>query len=134
MGERKIVVFGIFDGVHDGHRDFLRQAKEYGDKLIVIVGRDKIAELLKNKKPKYSETERIDFVAKEELVDSVVLGDEKLSTYGVLSSVNPDVVCFGYDQEVLGKDIQDWIKQSGREIEIHQLKPYKNDTFHNSLL
>ena len=96
--EKRVVVFGIFDGVHDGHRDFFRQAREYGDELIVIVGRDKISELLKKKIPKYSETERVDLAAKEELVDSAVLGDEKLSTYSVLSSVNPEVICFGYDQ------------------------------------
>ena len=134
MEKRKIVVFGIFDGIHAGHRDFFRQAKEYGDELIVIVGRDKIAELLKNKKPKYSETKRIDFVAKEELVDSAVLGDEKLSTYGVLSSVNPEVICLGYDQQKLGENLQNWIQKNKKQIQVHYLKPYQNDTFHNSLL
>ena len=72
MAKRKIIVFGIFDGVHDGHRDFFRQAKKYGDEFIVIVGRDKIAQRLKNKTPKYSEQERVNLVAKEELVDSVI--------------------------------------------------------------
>ena len=132
--EKRVVVFGIFDGVHDGHRDFFRQAREYGDELIVSVGRDKISELLKKKIPKYSETERVDLAAKEELVDSAVLGDEKLSTYSVLSSVNPEVICFGYDQKRLGEDLQNWIQKNKKQIQIHYLKSYRNNTLHNSLL
>ena len=132
--EKRVVVFGIFDGVHDGHRDFFQQARDYGDELIVIVGRDKISELLKKKVPKHSETERIDLIAKEELVDSAVLGDEKLSTYGVLSSLSPEVICLGYDQQKLGEDLQNWIQKNKKQIQIHYLKSYRNNTLHNSLL
>ena len=37
---KKVLVFGTFDGLHEGHKDFLRQAKQYGDHLTVVVGRD----------------------------------------------------------------------------------------------
>ncbi|MCH8986660.1 adenylyltransferase/cytidyltransferase family protein [Patescibacteria group bacterium] len=134
MEKRKVIVFGIFDDIHDGHRDFFRQAKEYGNELIVIVGRDKIAQQLKDKTPKRSEQERVDLVAKEKLVDSAVLGDEKLSTYSVLSSLNPEVICLGYDQQKLGEDLQNWIQKNKKQIQVHYLKPYQNDTFHNALL
>lgn len=132
--KKRVVVFGIFDGIHDGHRDFFQQAREYGDELIVIVGRDKIAEQLKSKTPKHSETERVDLVAKEKLIDSAVLGDEELSTYSVLSSVNPEVICLGYDQQKLGEDLQNWIQKNKKQIQVHYLKPHDPTTFHNSLL
>ncbi|MCH7604451.1 adenylyltransferase/cytidyltransferase family protein [Patescibacteria group bacterium] len=130
---KRIAVFGIFDGIHDGHRDFFRQAREYGDELIVIVGRDKIAQKFKNKTPKHSEKERVDLVAKENFVDSVILGDEELSTYAVFNGLDPDVVCLGYDQEALGKDLQNWVQQNKKHIQFYNLKPYRSDTFHNSL-
>ena len=37
---KKVMVFGTFDGLHEGHLDFFRQAREYGDYLIVAVARD----------------------------------------------------------------------------------------------
>ena len=55
----QVVVFGIFDGVHEGHRDFFQQAREYGDALMVILGRDSSARSLKSRAPRYSEEERI---------------------------------------------------------------------------
>lgn len=137
---RKVVVFGIFDGVHDGHRDFFRQAKEFGDELIVIVGHDAIAQKLKGKKPRYSEQERVKLVEAEPLVDKAILGDEQLSTYTVLVRFNPDAVCLGYDQGELEADLQRWItlrqaqgKDLGKTIELHRVKPYQKDTLHNSL-
>ena len=35
------MVFGAFDCLHPGHLDFFKQAKKYGDYLIVSVGTDK---------------------------------------------------------------------------------------------
>ena len=134
-GQKKtrVAVFGIFDGVHDGHRDFFLQAREYGDELVVIVGRDEIAEKLKGRKPKYSQDERRAMLKKEPLVDDVVLGDLDLSTYTVLVGCNPDVVCLGYDQGELAEDLEKWIQKTQARITIHRAKAYRKDTLHNSL-
>ena len=132
--KKRVVVFGIFDGVHDGHRDFFRQAKEYGDELIVIVGRDASALDLKGKQPQHSEEERIELVKQEQFVDEAVLGDEEQSSYHVFDELKPDAVCFGYDQQELGEDLKKWLREKGKEIPVHFLKPYQSDSFHNSLL
>jgi len=130
--KKRIVVFGVFDGIHEGHRDFFRQAREYGDELIAIVGKDAIAEQLKDKKPEYSENERIELVEKEKLVDRVVLGDEELSTYKVLEELNPNIICLGYDQNELGEDLRKWIQENQKTIQIYHLKSYEPDTHHSS--
>ena len=131
---KKVVVFGIFDGLHDGHRDLFRQVRELGDKLVVIVGRDETAEKLKGKRPKYTETERIKMLRAEPLVDDAVLGDTELSTYTVLVQCNPDVICLGYDQQELEADLRDWLQGQGKSIELRRAKPYKADALHSSLL
>lgn len=131
--KKRVVVFGVFDGVHDGHRSLFRQARKYGDELIAIVGRDEICMRLKNRKPRHSENERVELVAAEELVDKAVLGDSELSTYTVLVQLNPDVVCLGYDQEELERDLKNWVQAHNKKIEIHRLKPYKPEEFHSSL-
>lgn len=143
--KKHVAVFGIFDGVHDGHRDFFKQARELGDdprtrastvrgELIVIVGRDEIAEELKGKKPKHSENERVEMLKKEPFVDQAVLGDRELSTYTVLERCNPGVVCLGYDQQELHDDLQKWLAQTGKNIKLYRAKPYQNGALHNSLL
>ena len=133
-GKRRVVVFGIFDGVHDGHRDFFRQAREYGDALIVILGRDRPARSLKSKAPRYPEEERIELVGREPWVSDVVSGDEEQSSYRVLQQLNPDAICLGYDQQALWEDLPTWMIDQGKEIPIHLLKPYKPNIFHNALL
>jgi len=130
---KRVVVFGIFDGIHEGHRDLFRQAKEMGDELVVIVGRDKSSLQLKNKKPRLSEDERIRLLKEEELVDDAVLGDRTLSSYTVLKNLEPQVVCIGYDQEVLESDLRNWITANDLRIELYRAKPFQENAFHNSL-
>ncbi len=120
--KKRVVVFGIFDGVHDGHRDFFRQARQYGNELIAVVGRDEICRKLKNKTPKHSEEERRQLVSQESLVDKALLGDHELSTYRVLENLKPNVICFGYDQDALEKDVQAWLSNNTQAVETHHLR------------
>lgn len=131
---RRVVVFGIFDGVHEGHRAFFRQAKTKGDELVCIVGRDAVCALLKQKTPRHTEQERVELVKREAWVDDAVLGDHAISTYEVLSALRPDVVCFGYDQKLLRNDFERWAAAEGSNVEIHALDPFEPDVYHTSLL
>ena len=129
---KRVVVFGIFDGVHEGHRSLFAQARKHGDELIVIVGRDSASKKWKGKKPKHSEEMRQDLVSKEKQVDHVVLGDEEQSSYNVLEGLGPDVICLGYDQNALERDLRTWISQKGKDITLLRLQPFKPETHHNS--
>jgi len=136
--KKRVVVFGIFDGIHQGHRDFFRQALRQGHsaelsrspqgkpkedvELVVIVGRDDICRTLKNKTPKHSEKERCLLVSQEPLVDKALLGDPTLSSYQVLENLKPDVICFGYDQDALEKDVQAWLSNNKHTVETHHLR------------
>ncbi len=59
---KRVMVFGTFDFFHAGHLSLFRQAKKYGDVLIVIVSRDKRATEVKGKAPIHSEKERVELV------------------------------------------------------------------------
>ena|SRR3989344_2137501 len=133
MGKKKrAIIFGVFDGIHDGHRDLFRQAKEYAEELVAIVGRDSASVQWKGKKPRHSEQERLSLVLNEELVDHAVLGDEEQSTYRVLRELQPDVICLGYDQEALAGDLKPWLQSNGKSTPLILLKPFKPETYHNS--
>ena len=112
---------------------FFSQASQYGD-VIAIVGRDNVSKRLKNREPKYSQEERLSFLEKEDNVTKAILGDEELSTYKVLEEISPDVICLGYDQSELKKDLERWIESSAKEIELVETKAYQPDVYHSSLL
>ena len=101
----RVMVFGVFDLLHEGHRKFLVAAGSHGGKLIVEVARDEVVRMLKNKSPRWSEKERVAALRQSKFVDRVVLGDKVQGTYGVIRRCKPHIICLGYDQNVLAKDL-----------------------------
>ena len=100
-----VMVFGVFDGLHDGHTYFLEQAKKRGD-LIIVVARNSVVHKLKNKTPKHTEQERIEAI-KEFLPEAeVAQGDMEQGSYEVVKKHQPDMICLGYDQGTLGRDLR----------------------------
>jgi cytidyltransferase-like protein len=130
----KVLVFGVFDGIHDGHRDLFRQARLHGNYVVVAVAPDNIVQQLKHRLPKLELTERIERVAREPGVDEAVAGDELLGSYNVVKSHCPDIVALGYDQKDLQEDLEARKDDFGFDFEIVMLEPYRADEFHSSLL
>ena len=131
---KKVLVFGTFDGLHEGHKDFFRQAKECGDYLVVVVGRDSTVSRVKKQLPKFDENERLKKVEFCEFVNFARLGNEGLSPYEVIKEVNPDIICLGYDQIYFVDKLEAKIKEMGLNIEIKRLKAYKPEIYKSSLL
>ncbi len=135
MVNKTVAIFGTFDGIHDGHRYFIGEAKKMGDQLVVIIARDEIILKMKGKNPINNEVERINFLLKVEDVDLVLLGDALNGTYNVLKEINPDVVCLGYDQMELYKDLENSIKKGVlKNIKLIYIDSHKGDTHHSSIL
>lgn len=82
MAGRSIVFTnGVFDILHAGHVQFLRQAKALGDVLVVGVNSDGSTRRLKGKnRPINSERDRLALVAALDPVDYVILFDEDTPT------------------------------------------------------
>ena len=122
---KKVMVFGAFDGLHPGHLDFFKQAKKYGDFLIVSVGTDKNAKAIKGKKPLFNQKERLALVASVGLIDKAVLGAEK-DFYRQIKKYAPVVICLGYDQWATEDDVRVELDRVGLKVtKVIRLKPYK---------
>lgn len=130
----RVLVFGTFDGLHEGHKDFFKQAKQFGDFLVVVIGRDSTVLKTKKKPPKFNENKRLKAVQDSGLVDEARLGNEGDNPYKVIEEVNPDVICLGYDQTHFVDKLTAKIKEMGLNIEIHRLEAYKPEIFHSSIL
>ena len=129
-----VLVFGTFDFVHAGHLHLLKEAKKFGDKLVVSISRDSVVESLKGKPPIHDETERSELVQALSYVDDVVLGDEELGTYSYIQEHKPDIIALGYDQQMLKEDLE--TKEFPceiRVIETYKEGRHKSSTIKNAL-
>lgn len=120
-----VMTFGAFDGLHPGHLDFFRQAKRYGNWLIVSVGTDKNVAAIKGKVPLFPQKERLEIVKNLRIVDQAVLGVKK-DYYKAIAKYKPDVICLGYDQWATEEDVRIELNKVGlSKTKVIRLKPYK---------
>jgi len=127
---KKVIVFGTFDLLHLGHEHMLREAKEYGDYLIVVIARDETIKKVKDRLPKYSENSRLNNLKFLNIADKVRLGyiEDK---YKVLREEKPDIIALGYDQKVFVDKLENNIDEG---MQIVRLAPYKPELYKSSKL
>ncbi len=122
--QKKVMVFGVFDELHDGHRDFLRQAKEYGDNVVVVVARDAVIARLYGKKPNKDEITRISNLLSEGYANDIVMGHIE-NRKQVFAEHKPDVIVLGFSQEKLAKELKEKEGELGIEgVDIVLAEPY----------
>lgn len=130
----KVLVFGTFDIFHKGHEDFLRQAKEHGDFLRVVIARDETVLKMKGRMPKHGENERLQVVQKSKLANEVILGSLG-DKYQVVFDFEPDVICLGYDQKFFIGELQDKLNGAGlRNTKIVRLEAFFPEKYKSSIL
>ena len=95
---KTVVVSGYFDPVHVGHLEYLKLAKDLGDKLIVIVNNNEQC-VLKKGKPFMDELDRLEIVKSLKMVDDVFLSiDKDKSVCKSLEILKPDIFANGGDR------------------------------------
>ena len=95
---KTVVVSGYFDPVHAGHLEYLKLAKDLGDKLIVIVNNNEQC-VLKKGKSFMDESDRLEIVKSLKMVDDVFLSiDKDKSVCKSLEILKPDIFANGGDR------------------------------------
>lgn len=130
---KTVMCFGTFDALHPGHEDYFRQAREHGDRLVVVVARDSTVVDVKGDLPSMNEQERLLAVQEHALVDEAVLGNED-DKYRVIEDFQPDVICLGYDQETFTDTLDIELTRRGLAANVVRCEAFFPDTFKSSLL
>jgi len=97
--EGKTVVFtnGCYDLLHVGHIRFLKQARSYGDVLIMGINTDDSIRRLKgSSRPKIPEMQRAEILTAVRYVDAVTLFDED-TPRELVAELLPDILVKGAD-------------------------------------
>ena len=128
------MVFGTFDGLHPGHLNFFKQARNLVQNsfLIASVARDKNVTKIKGK-PVLNERERLMLIKKCKLADKVVLSGIKNHLPHIIKE-KPNIIALGYDQKAYVRNLKKDLKNKGILVKIVRLKPYKEKTYKSHLL
>ena len=93
-----VLIGGVFDIVHPGHIHTLKDAKNQGDVLVVVVARTSTAlKINKHRKIYHNEALRKELVSSIRYVDYAIIGKEG-TLYDTVEFVKPDIIALGYDQ------------------------------------
>jgi FAD synthetase len=130
---KKVMTFGTFDIFHEGHKNYLEQAKELGDYLVVVVARDETVLRVKSEWTRNSEEERLEVLEKSGLADEVVLGSLE-DKYAVIEKYRPDVIALGYDQRVDLAELTEKLGNLKLKAEIVRLEAYQPEKYKSSKL
>ena len=133
------MVFGTFDGLHQGHLNFFKQAKNFikNSFLIVSIARDKNVQQIKGELPLLNEKKRMVLIKKlaqgSKLIDRVVLSGVKNHIPHIMKE-RPDIIALGYDQKTYVKNLKKDLANKGILVKIVRLKPYRHKIYKNHLL
>lgn len=136
MEERRktVMVFGVFDFLHDGHRHFLREAKKLGGRLVAVVASETAVLKLKGRMPRLSLGERTENLSKENVADRIISGDSEPGSWRVIFREKPDIVALGYDQRDLEKELRLLLSKGEIRFRLVSLKPLGDGSLHSSKL
>ena len=128
----KVLVFGTFDGIHDGHRAMLREAKSLtlrhpeaegspvGNYLVAAVAPDSVVKALKGGMQLHTAAQRIGLLKGEHLADEIILADEETHSWKILKKVKPQIVALGYDQDDLRTNLEEYLEKSFPDVETEE--------------
>jgi rfaE bifunctional protein nucleotidyltransferase chain/domain len=116
--ENRKLVFtnGCFDILHRGHVEYLNEAKNLGDFLLIGVNSDASVKKLKGpSRPINNENDRAYLLDNLKAVDYVMIFDDD-TPYEMIKGIIPDVLVKGGDwkeEDIVGSDI---VKGNGGEV------------------
>lgn len=131
---KTVMCFGTFDTLHAGHDDYFRQARDHGDRLVVVVAGDTMVVDIKGDLPENNENDRLMQVEEHPLVDEAVLCGLE-DKYKLIEELQPDVICLAFDQEAFEDDLDIELTRRGLACTIVRCEAFiPADTYKSSLL
>ena len=119
-----VVTNGVFDLLHPGHVEYLQEASELGDTLVIALNSDaSVKELKGSPRPIISELERAYMLASLEYVNKVIIFEET-EALNTLLAIQPDIYVKGgdYNIDTINQKERHALEARGVEIRILKFK------------
>ena len=127
---KKVITYGTYDLLHQGHINLLRRAKELGDYLIVAVSTDEF-NAIKNKKSYHNFETRKKMLEAIRYVDLVIPEETWEQKANDVKNYNVDVVVMGSDWA--GSDKFDYLKEFCEVIYLDRTEGISTSKIKNDL-
>lgn len=120
-----VLVGGCFDVLHIGHIYFLKQARKYGDLIVLLEPDEKIRRLKGIKRPIHTQQERAEILSVISCVDYVVLlpilkSDDEYTK--LVKLIRPDIIATTENDPIKNKKSEQAKKVGAKLIEIKKIK------------
>jgi D-beta-D-heptose 7-phosphate kinase/D-beta-D-heptose 1-phosphate adenosyltransferase len=110
---KKVFTNGCFDIMHVGHVHLLREAKSFGDLLVVGLNSDSSVQQIKGpKRPVIPQSERAEVLAAIEYVNYIIMFDTP-TPLPLIKRIEPHIIVKGEDwrgKHVVGSELVDNVK------------------------
>ena len=118
----RVMATGVFDLLHIGHLHYLKEAKKFGDELVVVIATDETVRKKKHN-PIIPQEMRRELVEALKPVDKAVIGrtDDPLK---IVEEIKPDIIALGYDQNV--GDLEKRLKERGINAKVVRCSKYSD--------
>jgi len=123
-GKKIVFTNGCFDILHAGHVQYLEEASELGDFLIVALNTDESVQRLDKSpaRPLQNEYSRSHVMASLGFVGAVVLFNED-TPKNIIEFITPDVLVKGADYEISNIVGADWVLKHGGQVKTIEFLP-----------
>lgn len=129
----KGLVFGAFDGLHEGHLALLQQARAHASSLVAALATDETIRNFKKVTPRESFDLRKQKLESSGLI-SHVCESVANNDYQCIRLEKPDCILLGYDQHALRDHLLTWLKQHKMDLPVIMLEAHEPTTYKSSLL
>ena len=127
-GKRIIFTNGCFDLLHSGHVQYLNEARQLGDFLVLGINDDDSVKRLKGaQRPILPLRERMEILSGLEMVDMLIpFADD--TPINLIEAIKPDVLVKGGDYEISGIVGAELVQQQGGEVKVLSFKDAASTT------
>ncbi|UCE13593.1 MAG: adenylyltransferase/cytidyltransferase family protein [Candidatus Heimdallarchaeota archaeon] len=118
-----VLTGGVFDIIHLGHIETLKEAKNHGDILVVVVASDETVKRSKGRPPQNSQKNRVELLSHLTVVDIAKKGTSDPAKFlDIVKNIQPDTIAIGYDQSLTETKLSKLLGEHGlQNIEIVKL-------------
>lgn len=120
QGKKLVATNGAYDMLHPGHAQYLNDARNLGDALLIAVNSDSSVKIQKGpKRPIVPEDDRLYLLASLEAVDAVVLFDSE-KPKDILVDLKPEIYVKGgdYTIDTIDQEERKLLESQGATIQI----------------
>lgn len=138
---KKILTFGTFDVLHEGHKNLFKQMLDLSEDslLYIIVSSDDNVFKLKKRKTIQTCKQRKSYIRKffrniKSLKRVSVIEENFTNPFRHIIDINPDIIVLGYDQNWDNVLTKKYLQSNLQLPEIIRAEPYMPEKYKSSLL